>query len=104
MDFGCLVIDNEECLLNIYILVLHVYLLRACKHTGIHIGGSSACPGLEMIMFMMMIMIIIIMMIIENNDDFKDSDYIGRTIVRSDWATTVTACVFLDLECWSSCS
>ena len=46
LDFGCLVIDNEECLLNIYILVLHVYLLRACKHTGIHIGGSSACPGL----------------------------------------------------------
>ena len=57
-----------------------------------------------MFMVMEMIMIIIIMMIIDNNnndeeDDFKDSDYIGRAIVRSDRATTVTACVFLDLEC-----
>ena len=56
---------------------------------------------MEIIMFMLMemIMIIIIMMIIDNNDGFKDSDYIGRAIVRSDRATTLTACVFLDLEC-----
>ena len=62
---------------------------------------------MEIIMIMIRIMetmrmILFVMMIIDNNDeedDFKDSDYIGRTIVRSDWATTVTACVFLDLEC-----
>ena len=62
---------------------------------------------MEIIMIMFMIMetmrmILFVMMIIDNNDeedDFKDSDYIGRAIVRSDRATTVTACVFLDLEC-----
>ena len=56
----------------------------------------------DVFMVMEIIMIIINMMIIDNNDeedDFKDSDYIGRAIVRSDRATTVTACVFLDLEC-----
>ena len=35
----------------------------------------------------------------DEEDGFKDRDYIGRAILWSDRATTVTACVFLDLEC-----
>ena len=104
------------------------HLLRVGKHIDTHMGESSACPDNhnnddeQMMMRMMRVvrparlvaMIMIILKITlkgqssadDDHDDDDDrsnddhvEDYIGRAILWTNRATTVTACVLFNLQC-----